>query len=397
MVAFVDSSRDSSPKFDYCYVPVNDLRVVTVEDQKTGKQVVDHLLVHDEPIKDSKRFWTSLFARYGFNSAFFKYFDHAEVFQRISDVESNDRMRICIERHVDEAGSPTSRLMAVSNPTKPIVVYDELVELVDQYGGRSINYNDGVVESTHTPRIGSTSFEILGDMFDNRFLMQTPIDGYGMPSLYLSLLRQICSNGLVGYSKVFRNQLALGKNSDDVTPTLIRALEGFNNDEGYVALRQRIETAGRSWMSVYESQQLYNLLTRLHSKVSLDLNADIVDDSVDIIRHLGDEGETFSPILKSFNLMTGDPSELYGLANLDSLSAKRQRTLPVKCTVYDAINFATEAATHYADPAGSRQLQAWVGGCICEEYDMENTIDRFQNFEDFLIDSKLKVGLTGSN
>ena len=40
--------------------------------------------------------------------------------------------------------------------------------------------------------------------------------------------------------------------------------------------------------------------------------------------------------------------KLYGLANLDTLSPKRQRTLPVDCKVYDLLNFATEIATHHA-------------------------------------------------
>jgi hypothetical protein len=95
--------------------------------------------------------------------------------------------------------------------------------------------------------------------------------------------------------------------------------------------------------------------------------------------------------------MTGDVSQLYGLANPDSLSAKRQKTLPVRCTVYDAMNFATEVATHYAKPEGARQLNAWVGGLISEEYDMENTKDSFTEFADFHLRSTLAAPeLTGS-
>lgn len=94
--------------------------------------------------------------------------------------------------------------------------------------------------------------------------------------------------------------------------------------------------------------------------------------------------------------MTGDPAEAYGLANLDALSFKRQRTLPVKCTVYDAINFTTEVATHYARPEGARRLNALVGTTISEEYDMEGTKDRFGEFADFLVESKMASGMTGS-
>jgi len=78
------------------------------------------------------------------------------------------------------------------------------------------------------------------------------------------------------------------------------------------------------------------------------------------------------------------------------LSAKRQRALPVKCTVYDAINYATEVATHYATPSGARLLNAWVGGTLGEEYDMEGTKDKFTDFAAFHIERKLSTGATGS-
>jgi hypothetical protein len=77
-----------SVSFDYTFLPVSDLRVQTKEDPKTGKKVVDKVLVQDEPLKPTSRFWVSLFSRYGFNQAFFKYFDHSEVFDRISAVET---------------------------------------------------------------------------------------------------------------------------------------------------------------------------------------------------------------------------------------------------------------------------------------------------------------------
>ena len=49
--------------------------------------------------------------------------------------------------------------------------------------------------------------------------------------------------------------------------------------------------------------------------------------------------------------------ELYRrLANVDTLSAKRQRTLPAACKVYDLLNFASEVATHHATESGNRAV-----------------------------------------
>jgi hypothetical protein len=93
--------------------------------------------------------------------------------------------------------------------------------------------------------------------------------------------------------------------------------------------------------------------------------------------------------------MTGDVNRLYGLANIDAFSIKKQRALPVKCTVYDLLNFASELSTHYATPVGAGQLNAWIGGTLSEEYDMEGTKEKHSDFQDFMIDSKLGSGATG--
>ena len=87
--------------------------------------------------------------------------------------------------------------------------------------------------------------------------------------------------------------------------------------------------------------------------------------------------------------MTGDVSQIYGLANVDALSVKRQRSLPVNCTVYDLLNFASEVSTHHADEHGSRASQAWLGTTISGEYDLENSCDSFDDFQDFFLDRKL--------
>lgn len=402
----ISAIADKATTFDYTMLAVKDMRVQTIEDPKTHKRKVSAVLVNDEPLAVSDRFWTSLYARYGFNSAFFKYFDHAEVFTRISEVEKNDRMRLCIERTKDDRGVLTNKLMGVSNPKKPIVVFDELMDLLERYHGSEVTYHDGIVESTHTPRVGGGAFKVGADELVNRFLMATPIDGYGAPNLYLSMLRQVCSNGMVGYAKSFRSGLALGKAEDDVTPALTRALDGFNNDEGYAALRSRFENAAKSWCSVNEAMTLYKLLTKAYAQRAVNDNFDGTG-AVNVRGYLGAptagggvenaaESGVGSQLLVAFHRMTGDISQLYGLANLDALSVKRQKTLPTKCTVYDAINFATEVATHYGTASGSRSLQAWVGQLISEEFDLENTKQHFDSFADFHIKARLEGGLTGS-
>jgi hypothetical protein len=99
--------------------------------------------------------------------------------------------------------------------------------------------------------------------------------------------------------------------------------------------------------------------------------------------------EASSPLITEFHRMTGDVSRLYGLANPDALSVKRQRTLPVDCKVYDLLNFVSEMATHHSDDFGARSSQAWIGSLVSGEYDLENSCDSFDDFRDFFIDRKL--------
>ena len=380
--------------FDYNYAPVSDLHAVTTVDSKTGKSKIEGIELGGDIYKPTERFWTSLFARFGFNKSFFKYFEPQEVFERISDKESSDRMRICIEKN--DKGE--NRLLAVSNPNKPVMMYDDLMGLLETYGAEKISYSNGIIESTQTPRVGANNFDIGGDAFANKFLLSSPIDGYGLPNVYLMMLRQICSNGMVGMSRAFRSSVNLGRGDDNVAFALTRVLDQFSNDEGYAALRSRVESATNSWASVKETQTLYKHLIRLLNakQILRDKQADQSTPIIDQMLSRSEDTENYLPmgsvdqhhnvpILHAFHNMTGDASRLYGLANIDALSDKRQGTLPTKCTVYDLINFGTEVATHYAKTDGARKLQSWVGTLLTSEYDLEGTKQEFSDFADFHI------------
>jgi len=91
--------------------------------------------------------------------------------------------------------------------------------------------------------------------------------------------------------------------------------------------------------------------------------------------------------LDKLDRMAGDLQWRYGVANLDTLSAKRQRVLPAKCRVYDLLNFTSELATHHAQGAARDRLQAFIGGLVSDEYDLEGTAGRVPQFDDFFINN----------
>ena len=48
----------------------------------------------------------------------------------------------------------------------------------------------------------------------------------------------------------------------------------------------------------------------------------------------------------------------------------------------------SEVGTHYASTEGNRVMQAFVGGLISDEYDMEGTAETTEQFSDFFIRPK---------
>jgi hypothetical protein len=303
------------------------------------------LKVGGQSFETTQRFWNSFMARFGLSESVFRYFNHQEVLDRICERKPDTELRFCLD--------PESKLaFAVSNPKSPVVRPESFMEIARKYRGSDVQYARGVVLSTYVPPSGERNMSIGPDMFANRFVVETPLDGYGKPSIYLSLLRQVCSNGNVAYAPAFRNDITLG---DDPGYAIGRALESFDSDEGYSAVRQRFQAAQSSPASLWECRKLFQTVRRIDDKGSL--------------------------ILKAYEKVVGDIYGQYGVANFDAITEKKLRLLPAKCKVYDLINLASEVATHRSAGIQSMALQAWLGTTISEEYDLEGTSDKKEDFE----------------
>lgn len=341
--------------FDYGFARVCDLEVQT-EETRSDKSRVKAVVVNDEPLKPTPRFWKSFFMRFGISENVFRYFSHEEVLDRISQRTRKDQVRYCVERD----GQGNGKLLAVSNPDRPVITHDQISSLIHRYEGSDVSYASGIVTSTHVPRSGHGAVKVGADDFKHRYVLDAPIDGFGQPKIHLSFLRLLCANGMVGYSRAFRSEVSVGK---DVGYCIARALESFDNEEGYAALRQRFHSAQQSWASIHECEHLYKIL-------QTQWNAGQIPSTT---------------VLRDFQQMTGNLHELYGLANLNALSVKRRRVLPARCRVYDLLNFASEVATHHARAGGGRSLQAYLGQLISDEYDMEGTAADGGDFQDFFV------------
>ena len=354
------------PTIDYGIARVRDLQIRRVVKSAGGRVTLRGLELNGRSVYATKRFWRSFFTRFGIAENVFRYFSPAEVFDRISNLHADDSFQYCVAEGGERRSNkdePQAHLLAITNIKRPVIRYGEVKALLERFGGEDISYVDGVVTSMHQPRGGSRSLQIGGDEFRDRFCLETPIDGYGHPRLFLSMLRTVCSNGMIGYARAFRSDIPVGKQMEHC---ISRAIESYDNGDGYAALRQRFESAQHSWASVRECLTLGSLLDKLGKEQAL----------------------KSQELMPRFRQMAGNLSELYGLANLEALSDKRRRVLPAKCRVYDLLNFSSEVATHHATALGGMKMQAYLGSLISDEYDLEGTAENAAEFDAFFMASK---------
>jgi len=376
MVASPDFLIDdvAIPKVEYSNVKLKDVSITLEPKVKNKANRISSLMIGDEIINYTDRFSGSLTSLYGFSNNMYKFFDPVEIIGRIIDRGFGDTVRVALQLNSD--GSKTA--LGVTNPKKSFISSNDLfIELMERGIDSSlISYHNGVVRSWHKPtRVGNLPFEVKGDQFVNRFIMDTPVDGFGNPSAYLSVLRLVCSNGAVGFARAFKSFIQIGNDSrNNAIPVFRRFLDSYNNEEGFSAIRQRVESASSSPASLDEFYSLYKVLTNFNMG-SL---------------HGGsknDVGFYSSDVVSKLSELAGDALKLYGLVSLDALAAKQRRKVPVKCTVLDLVNFASELATHKADSGQSRRISGWVGSTLSDSggYDLEGTLQDGEQLQDLFV------------
>lgn len=363
-------------------LPLNTMSVTFTKDPKAckSKREINANTFIQLPCKRkfavSDRFWESFCALHFVGMNIFEYFDHAEVFERITTVKGGGNVRVSIERTKDQ--TETGTLLSCTNPGKPILRVNEIVDLIDRYNGEHQRYGTGIIQVSF-PAAHPVTFDVAGDDFTTRFVLQMPIDGYGLPSAYLELRRERSSGSIVGMTKAFKTQFQLGKDDNNLYPVLDRAMRTFNNEEGYHAFKKRLEAAAQSWASFHEAGTLHAILSQV-----------LTADGMDLPERLD--------ILKKYNETTGNPLSYYGVTGANELSTRRAKSIPVNATVYDLINFATEVSTHHLRKREQHQrMMSWVGEKLADEYDLEGTVKTNPEFKDFFLDKTKGIIVPGGD
>jgi len=353
-------------------LPINKLSLEFTckpDDCKSRREIDNHsriVLPDGRRLTISNRFWNSWCSLYNQGRSIFDLFSHAEVFDRIYR-ERGDMVRLAIETNQVSYNEAThGKLLSCTSPKKPLLPLADAVALANKYEGNAVQYNEGIVTGVFDCPF-PTPYHIAGEEYKTQFMLQMPVDGYGMPQSYLTLLREICANGMVGMAKAFKTSFRLGKGEDNILEVLDRAMITFSAEEGFHSFKTRLETAAHSWASFNEASCLYQTISGAMLADSLPIKERVV-------------------IAEKFDDMCGNPLKYYGLTGRSELSTRRAKTIPVNTTVYEMMTFASEVATHELhDPAAKNRINAWIGSTISNEYDLENTMSEFREWKDFFV------------
>jgi len=321
----------------------------------------------------SERFWLSFCAKVGVGTNIFNLYDHDEVFDRVID-----RNKISLSGNVRVIEDcKENKLLAISSPGKAVADWQSVLNLIDQKDGYDVKYHNGIITSIHSLQ-ADLPVKIGNEDFCQRIAVNTPIDGYGLPSVYLALLRQVCSNGMIAMAKAFKTTVKMGKkrknNHDDTVEfALERMFDSFSNDEGFDALIRRINAARSSRLSVREFYQISQILGSLRSRQAKEE------------KKLSD----VSPELRKWSSLGGNLHVKYGLAHLKEMTDKQMSLLETDMTVYEAVNFITEVTSHRLHPrvtkdnTVAKRLHGWVGTAISRSYDLEGTLEPCETPDEF--------------
>jgi hypothetical protein len=375
------------PEFTHITVSI---KGVTVQGEYDANKHfhVDHLRIENKRVKPTRRFWDSLCSRFGIGPSIFKYFSHEEVFNRVSDLSDKDSIRITVQETpslYEQAEVFCAKALAISSPaTKSLLHNDELLKTLAELGALHLDYHNGIITTHHKCR-NEMAWKIGNDEYETRISLETPVDGYGKPLIHLATFEPGSKSLNRVISKTFQSGIILG-NDRAAAFTLRRAVESFSNEDGFVALKQRFESAQNSWASIWEAVKLSKFLYTFD-------NEDFREDFAKTIHPLGlqaPEGTLRNHLLKGLHDRTGDIRTIYSLAQIDSLNEKRMRMLPTRCKVYGLLTLVARIATHQVTPEAGRQLHTYVGDLVSHEYDLENSCSRFGEFDDFIDKSSSK-------
>lgn len=314
----------------------------------------------------SDRFWTTWSRLYKQHRSIFKLFDYDETFVRTQETHNNN-LRIAVELWPNSGSEYEGRALAATDPTKPLLPVDTARDLFAKFSGKGMRYENGVMSGEFAapyPLI----MDIIDSKFSAHFQLDLPLDGFGLPMVYLALMRETDNTYFVARStnSAFRTKLQMSRSDDTLGTVLTRALDSFSNEEGCRAMKDRFEAADQSWASFSQYRSLFNALDTASK--------------ADVGPVLG--GIVANKLQRKLDMRTHYPMALHRLGSENDISKRASRVLPVQATVFDLIDFAATTASEYRKISASNHMNEWVGDQIVNEYDLEGSKAAYPRFLD---------------
>ena len=325
---------DWSGRFTTSRVSIADLVPVEYE-PATGRFKIQF---EDRIYNTSERFITSFARKLKFSGNIFNYFTAGEVFDRVQQRNPDVAFKVTFDQQDGE-------ILGVVDETKKLLPAEIACNVfASDPRIQKIQYSKGVWEAEF---LLDETFSIRNDSeYARKIWVHYPVDGVSMPCVYLSVLRQVCSNGAVALVPGFRTDIEI---NDDSGTHLSRLLRSYNNENGFMALESRLQTAQDTLASVNELLKIENLLA-----------TQISDQS------------SVSALQTRLEEMAGDPCARYETTSLNNIAPKKRPLLPVGCSVNDLFNFCSELTTHH-DNIISRvdAFNITLGNMLSQEFDLE--------------------------
>lgn len=332
----------SGLEFKQHILSLRDLSTFWTEDfkekgKKDGKNLENLSLVHnDQTFRTTRRFWNSLARRAGVGTSVFNLMDYDEFFERLASrrlIGKRDRIRV-----VEDVRA--NRLLGAMSVDQRPLDFETYMEVVDKKGGSDVTYNGkGVISSLHSLS-GNPAMQIVDESFIPGIVVEAPIDGYGPPRIYLSIVRTVCVNGMVFRGSAFKTEIKVGDQA--IEYQIERAIDSYSNDEGFDAIAERIKTARTTWLSVNEA---YQIMTRFMNDAQRN-------------------SELSTQMIRAFNKLVGNLNEKYGIVNLNQMSPKHRAVLSTEATVFDAVNFCSEQTSHRLNKSSNAHYISTIEGVI---------------------------------
>ena len=317
-------------------VPITPRQMVEALDCDETK--IKSLVIDNSAYKLSDRFYKTLAGELGIPYGVFGFFTPLEVMERAAAKVPDLQLRVT----VDTEGRQALGLTQNKGLPRPINYIENVLHNDKRLTG--VEYSDGVLSAMLDL---DDPWDVPNDStYGMRVRCRVPVDGVGMPDMSLATWRQVCSNGAVAETSLFRTKMEIKDNSGE---HFRRLLASFSNPSGVEMLQERMCNAAETKASVGEVVLLEGLIRRSVANARNQM----------LLR-------------ERLNDVADNPCVRYGVTDLANIGQKKRPLLPVGCSVADLLNFASELGTHHSDLLKSDStLQSFSGTLLSKGFDLE--------------------------